>query len=248
MSVESVPAPTTFAESPAKSEETSSSRGLFPALLVTTASVHLLLAGVLGFGLGDDPPARVASAEKPIAPTTIESIELEPAPTDEIEQLPPEEPAILEELPPELSAPVVADLALPPLPELAPIAAVAPTVPVAFAIPVTGPVRVTDDPARATGSLGGVSGPVSLDADGNLARNLILPRLEYPLTALQRRISGSVDIEFRVASTGGRISDARVRRSSGFTELDSAAILNLRRGRWLGSPGYYVKTFVFTLN
>ncbi len=247
MSVEIVSPPSTIsvvASSPAPPVEAELPRGLFPALAVTTATLHLLAVGVLGFGLGEDPAVRARPAEKIVPPTTLEKpVDLTPAP---VEELPVEDTPLLEELPPELSAPVVADLALPPVPELTPIAAVPPTVPVAFAIPVSGPVRLTDDPARATGAVGGVAGPISLDADGQLARNLILPRLEYPLTALQRRITGSVDIEFRAA--GSRITDARVRRSSGFTELDSAALLNLRRGRWLGAPGYYVKTFVFKLN
>jgi|GEM_PF-2414251 len=219
--------------------------GLLPTLAVTSVALHLLVAGILGFGVGADAPSR-APAVREIAPTTLEQrVELEAAPQEEI---PLDEPPLAEELPPELSVPVVADLALPPLPDFTPVTAVAPTTPVAFAIPVKGPVRLTEDPARATAAFGGLSGPVSLDADGQLARNLILPRVEYPLVALQRRITGTVDIEFRVSAVGGRITDARVRTSSGFTELDSAALLNLRRGRWLGAPGFYVKTYSFALN
>jgi TonB family protein len=218
---------------------------VLPALVVASAVLHLLVIGILGFGVGED-PVRPVQQQRAIPPTTIEQrVELEPAPAEEV---PAETPPLPEELPPDLSVSVVADLALPPLPELTPITAVPPTTPVAFAIPVKGPVRLTDEPARATASVGGLSGPISLDANGQLGSNLILPRLEYPLVALQRRITGTVDIEFRVSSAAGRVADARVRRSSGFTELDSAALLNLRRGRWLGAPGYYVKTFVFTLN
>lgn len=240
-----VPAPVAVNSAGKPPADETSPRGLLPALAVTSLAAHLLIVGVIGFGVGEDAPVRVASAPE-IPPTTIEQrVELEPAP---LEEVPAEEPPLAEELPPELSVPVVADLALPPLPELTPVTAVAPTAPVAFAIPVKGPVRITDDPARATSSFGGLSGPLSVDADGQLARNLILPRLEYPLAALQRRITGTVDVEFRVSAAGGRIVDARVRRSSGFTELDSAALLNLRRGRWLGAPGYYVKTYAFTLN
>lgn len=220
--------------------------GLLPPLVVTSAALHLLVVGILGFGVGEVTPPSAPPAVQEFAPTTIEQrVELEAAPQEEI---PLDEPLIAEELPPELSVPVVADLALPPLPDFTPVTAVAPTVPVAFAIPVQGPVRHTDDPARATAAFGGLSGPVSLDADGQLAKNLILPRIDYPLAALQRRITGTVEVEFRVSAVGGRITDARVRTSSGFNELDSAALLNLRRGRWLGAPGFYVKTYAFALN
>lgn len=224
-------------------DESSLPPGLLPALVVTTTTLHLLLVGVLGFGLGED-PQRARPKEAVIPPTTLQQpVELKPVPVEEVLQ----EPPALEDLPPDLAVPLVADLALPPLPDLTPVSAVPATVPVAFAIPVQGPVRLTDDPARATGAFGGTAGPVAIDGDGRLAKNLILPPLQYPLVALQRRITGTVDIEFRVGGTEGRIADARVRRSSGFNELDSAAVINLRRGRWLGAPGYYVKTFVFTL-
>lgn len=224
-------------------ETSSSSSGPWSALAVTTATLHLLFAGVLGFGLGEE-PVRAPREEKIVPPTTLEQpVELTPPPPEE-KLL---EPPPLEEAPPELATPVVDNLALPPLPELTPVAAVPPNVPVAFAIPVKGPVRLTNDPARATGTVGGRGGPVSLDADGRLASNLILPPLSYPPLALQRRIVGQVDIEFRVSVSGGAIDEARVRRSSGFNELDSAALQNLRQGRWLGAPGYYVKTFAFSL-
>jgi periplasmic protein TonB len=245
--------PTSIAASPKVMAEPSSRQappqssegGVLLALGVTSVALHLLITGILGFGVGED-PVRPAPTRREIPPTTLEQrVELEPAP---VEEVPAETPPLPEELPPDLTVPVVADLALPPLPELTPITAVPPTTPVAFAIPVKGPVHLTNDPARATASVGGLSGPISLDANGQLGSNLVLPRLEYPLVALQRRLTGTVDIEFRVSTAGGRVTDARVRRSSGFNELDSAALLNLRRGRWLGAPGYYVKTFVFSLN
>lgn len=225
---------------PAKQD---ASRGWLAALVVTSVTLHLLLTGVLGFGVGEDSPPRPAQ-EKLIPPTTIEQVKLEPAPVEEksLEALAPPE-----ELPPEVT-PVASDLDLPPLPDLTPVTAVPTTVPVAFAIAVKGPVHLTTDPARATGAIGGHSGPVSLDANGSLGKNLVLPALSYPSGAAQRRISGTVDIEFQVAPGGNAITEARVHRSSGFGELDSAALQNLRKGRWFGAPGYYVKTFSFVLN
>ncbi len=225
-------------------ESRSSGRGPWAALLVTTATLHLLLVGILGFGLGEE-NSRRPREEKTIPPTTLEQpVELTPPP---VEQKPIEETPPPEQLPPELSTPVVDNLALPPLPELTPITAVAPNVPVAFSIAVKGPVHLTNDPARAGGTVGGVRGPVSIDGDGQLASNLVLPPLSYPPTALQRRIVGTVDIEFRVAASGGAIAEARVHRSSGFSELDAAALQNLRQGSWLGRPGYYLKTYAFSI-
>jgi len=243
MSVETATSVPLLAPAAPPAETDSSGLGLWPALAVTTATLHLLLAGVFGFGLGEE-PARVQREEKVIAPTTLEQpVELTPPPPEEVRV----EPPPLEEAPSELAIPVVDNLTLPPLPELTPIAAVPSTVPVAFAIAVKGPVRLTNDPARAGGTVGNRGGPVSLDADGRLASNLVLPALTYPPLALQRRITGTVDIEFRVSASGGSIDEARVRHSSGFSELDSAALQNLRQGRWLGSPGYYVKIFAFSL-
>lgn len=219
--------------------------GPLTAVFVTSVTAHLLAIGLLGFGVGPDAPVRQPRAPV-IPPTTIEEkVDLQPAPPEELpqvaEQSIPEDPTIP-------SAPAVADIDLPPLPALTPMTAVPSTVPVAFAIPVKGPVRLTDDPSRATGAVGGRGGPVSIDADGALGKNLLLPPLRYPAAAIQRRITGNVDIEFRVEAGIGGITNARVRRSSGFSELDFAALQNLRQGRWLGAAGYYVKSFVFVLN
>ena len=216
------------------------------AILVTSVTAHLLVVGLLGFGLGGDAPVRPPPAPV-IPPTTVEEkVDLQAAP--------PEEPAPIaqslpDDAPPVPTAPAVADIDLPPLPALSEVTAVSLKVPVAFAIPVKGPVHLTNDPGRATGAVGGrAGGPISLDADGQLGKNLLLPTLTYPAAAIQRRITGSVDIAFRAESNGGGISGAKVWRSSGFSELDLAALQNLRQGRWLGVSGYYVKTYVFVLN
>ena len=144
---------------------------------------------------------------------------------------------------------LAADIDLPPLPEVAPISAVSADVPVAFSIAVTGPVHIVKDAAHASGAVGGRRssvGPISVDAGQENARFLLLPPLSYPTVALERRISGTVEIEFKTSPTGD-ITEIKVRTSSGHSELDRAALQNMRRGRWTGSAGFFVKNFVFVL-
>jgi TonB family protein len=221
------------------------SDGPLTAVFVTSVTAHLLAIGLLGFGVGGDVPARPPRAPV-VPPTTIEEkVDLQPPPPEDPAKV---EPQSLPDDPSVPSAPAAATIDLPPLPALSPITAVPSTVPVAFAIAVKGPVRLTNDPSRATGAVGGRGGPVSLDADGMLGKNLLLPPLRYPAEAIQHRITGSVEIEFRIDPGSVAITNARVRRSSGFSDLDRAALQNLRQGHWLGSAGYYVKSFAFVLN
>ena len=215
---------------------------IFGTLLTTTACIHILVAGISGFGINPD-PMRHTKVEPP--PTRIlEDVKLEPplpAPKDEA---PPEAP-------PPISGPALAaDIDLPPLPEVTEVSAVAANVVVAFALPVSGPVRIVKDAAHASGAVGGrrtSSGPISVNTGEAYARFLLLPTLTYPTVALQRRISGSVEVEFKTTPTG-EIYDIKVRRSSGHNELDNAALQNMHRGRWTGEAGYFVKNFVFVLN
>jgi len=216
---------------------------LFGTLLTTSACVHILIVGFSGFGIHAD-PIRHKKIEPP--PTKIiEDVKLEPAPP-----APKEEPPPTPEPQPDLAAPTLAaDIDLPPLPEVAPISAVSADVPVAFSIAVTGPVHIVKDAAHASGAVGGRRssvGPISVDAGQENARFLLLPPLSYPTVALERRISGTVEIEFKTSPTGD-ITEIKVRTSSGHSELDRAALQNMRRGRWTGSAGFFVKNFVFVL-
>jgi TonB family protein len=56
-----------------------------------------------------------------------------------------------------------------------------------------------------------------------------------------------VELQFRTTPTG-EIYDIKVHNSSGFAELDDAALDNLQHGRWSGEAGYFVKNIVFVLN
>jgi TonB family protein len=216
---------------------------VFGTLLTTSACIHILVAGFSGFGINPD-PVRQLKTEPP--PTRIlEDVKLEPprpAPKDEAP--PPEAP-------PPISGPAVAaSIDLPPLPEVTEISAVPANVAVAFALPVSGPVRIVKDAAHASGAVGGrrtSSGPISVNAGEAYARFLLLPTLTYPTVALQRRISGSVEVEFKTTPTG-EIYEIKVRTGSGHAELDNAALQNMHRGRWTGEAGYFVKNFVFVLN
>lgn len=216
---------------------------IFGTLLTTTACIHILVAGISGFGINVD-PVRHHVVESP--PTKIlDDVKLEPplpAPKDEAP--PPEAP------PPVSGPALAADIDLPPLPEVTEISAVPANIQVAFALPVTGPVRIVKDAAHASGAVGGrrtSGGPISVNTGEAYARFLLLPTLTYPTVALQRRISGSVEVEFKTTPTG-EIYDIKVRSSSGHNELDNAALQNMHRGRWTGEAGYFVKNFVFVLN
>lgn len=232
------------ATGPASLHPAENPNDLVGAILVTSVSLHLLIASIAGFGIHSD-PERKFKAEPP--PTrVIEEVKLEATPPPKaLDETPPPEAQ------PNLSAPTeAANIDLPPLPDTAEISAVAADVPVAFSIPVTGPVKIVKDASHASGAVGGRprnDGPLSVDSGSEHARFLLLPPLAYPPTALERRISGTVEIEFRTTPTGD-ISEIKVRNSSGYADLDRAAIQNMRRGRWTGEAGFFVKKFVFILN
>ena len=87
---------------------------------------------------------------------------------------------------------------------------------------------------------------------GTLAWTASTSRCQYWLNesyrhCTKRRISGSVEVEFKTTPTG-EIYEIKVRTSSGHAELDNAALQNMHRGRWTGEAGYFVKNFVFVLN
>ncbi len=86
-----------------------------------------------------------------------------------------------------------------------------------------------------------------VSAGSRLERNLVLPPVRYPHEALVAHLTGKVVIEFHIGPAG-EIAEARVRTSSGSSFLDHAALDNLKHGRWLGAPGYYLmKPYEFSL-
>jgi protein TonB len=219
---------------------------LLGTILVTSACVHLLAAGLTGFGIRPDPVRHHKPDTTSIA-SVVQEVQLEPPPPP-----PPAKDATPPPLddPASLAAPAAANIDLPPLPPTVEITAVPATVPVAFAIPVKGPVRLVKDAAHASGAVGGRpsgTGPISVDAGAEHARFLLLPQLKYPQAALQRHMTGTVKIEFRTSPTGD-IYDLKIQAGSGFIELDNAALQNMRRGRWTGEAGFFVKSFNFVLN
>lgn len=235
------PVPTAPATSP---EGEAEPQGLLSSIAVTTAASGLLLVGLIGFGIHPD-PVFIRRIEPP--PTRLlEDVALQPVPPAPVDSLP---PPPLDPVP-SVAVPAAASIDLPPLPATAEITAVAADVPVAFSIPVTGPVKIVKDPAHASGAVGGrpdATAPISVDAGEEHARFLLLPNLAYPPTALERRISGTVEIEFKTLPTGV-LTEIRIRQSSGYADLDRAALQNMRRGRWTGEPGFFVKKYVFVLN
>ncbi len=214
---------------------------LISSLFVTSISLHLLLIGLVGFGVPQTPAHGKVSVPPPTQAKLIEDVKIEAEPPIQ----PPPAAKKNDSIPP--PQPVAANIDLPPLAKIEPIAAVPASVPVAFAIPVNGPARLVSDVANASGAAGGQAAatPVSLD-DNSQGRDLLLPLLEYPSEALARHLSGTVVIEFRTSPTG-EIYDARVRRGSGHAALDDAALENLRHGRWTGEAGYYLKAYQFSL-
>jgi protein TonB len=172
----------------------------------------------------------------------VEDIKLEPEP-----EVKPPDQIKSEELPLQAEPPAAASVDLPPVSAIEPIAAVSASVPVAFGIEVKGPVHLVSDPSQASGRIGGRPGPVPVALDDTLsAQDLLLPQLVYPTAAQLRRQSGTVLIEFHTTTTGD-ITDPKIYESSGYPALDSAALENLKHGRWAGAAGYYLKAYLFKL-
>jgi TonB family protein len=204
------------------------SRDLRPvALLTTSASLHLLLVGLLGFGAPVEAPRpRITHAEAP-PPPVVEEVQIDAPPKAPLEVLKEQVPRAQDDLP----APAAV------------ISAVPSNVAVAFAIPVTGAVHLVSDASLASGAL--MAGPIDVPQEVN-AHSLLTPPIEYPAEALTRRLTGKVVVEFRTSARGD-ILDPKIRSSSGHESLDRAALENLRLGRWAGDEGYFTKTYEFVL-
>lgn len=236
----SPPAPSR--ESPVTIAKLGEPSGLFLPIVTASVAAHLILVAWFGAGVPHPSARIVREVATPVTPVVVENVQVEQPETP-----PPELKQRVEEPVPSPDSPTpVADLDLPPLPQVQPIAAVPSSVPVGFGISINGPVRLVSDAANASGAIGGrrSNEPVTLDLEA--AQNLLLPPLSYPARAKRQHVTGTVLIEFRTSPTG-EIFGVRVRESSGHALLDEAAQENLRAGRWKGQPGFYVKAFEFTL-
>jgi protein TonB len=231
-------------QAPHRQWKTVTEPSLLLSILISSVALHLLFVGVFGAGIPQLPRPRAKQFVPPPSEVKlIEEVKLEPEPVQPKELLTQQDEAL-----PQEEAAAMIDL--PPVSPVEPISAVPISVPVAFGIQVKGPVRLVDDPARASGTIGGRSkptAPVSLDGGGYQEKNLLLPHLIYPPEAIQRQQTGAAQVEFHTTETGD-IYDVTVRESSGFPALDRAAVNNLKHGRWVGAAGYYIKRFEFKLN
>ena len=214
-------------------------------VLTTSLLAHLLLVGILGSGL---PKAQVRPKRPALPPTKaelVEDVKLQEEPP------PPDRPKPLEQDPalPAPELPAAAQIDLPPLSQVEPISAVPASVPVAFGIAVKGKVRLVSDASQASGAVGGraLKDAVSIDGNSSQAKNLLLPIVTYPPDAVARQQQGTVVLEFHTSTTG-EIYDVKIRTGSGYQILDRAAVNNLAKGRWVGAPGYFLKTYEFKLN
>jgi len=228
---------------PSRHPGTTVEPSLFLAILTSSVALHLIVVGFFGAGIPQPARPRVKPVRPPpSAVRLIEEVKLEPEPVQPKDATPQQDETVPRE--------AIATIDLPAVAPVEPVSAVPISVPVAFGIQVKGPVRLVDDPARASGAVGGRSrptAPVALDRNGLQEKNLLLPPLTYPPEAVQQRQTGTVQVEFRTTATGD-IQEVKVRESAGFPALDRAAINNLRRGRWVGVAGYYLKRFEFKLN
>lgn len=202
---------------------------LLSTVLTTSACLHLLLIGALGWGISKAPQRpKPIRAEVP-PPTIVENIQLEAPP------------------PPEAKSEVLRQTDTPPASDLPAPAATIDAVPanavVPFAIKVAGPVRLVADASAASEGAAPAAVVVPIEAT---AHSILTPEISYPPEARYRRFSGRVVVEFHTTATGD-IVDVRVRASSGHDILDQAAIENLRLGRWIGEAGYFTKTYDFVL-
>lgn len=226
---------------PRRFPETLTESSLLLPIITSSFALHLILVGFFGAGVPKPAiiPVRTALPPPPSAVRLIEEVKLEPE-TVQLKDLttPPED------LLPADSTDV------PGIARVEPITAVPVSVPVSFGVKVNGPVRLVDDAALASGAIGGrptLAAPISLDGENGQEKSLLLPTLPYPAEALQSHEAGIVEIEFHANATGD-VHGVKIHTSSGLATLDNAALGNVRRGRWIGAAGFYVKRFEFRLN
>ena len=134
-------------------------------------------------------------------------------------------------------------------PEVVTIVAAAPSPAVAFPIPVQGAVATVQDVRHASAPPpADYQPPQPVKFDPNAAHSGSFPAPTYPYSAVRNRYQGTVVVEFKV-DTSGAVSEAKVQKSSGFKELDDAA-LTVVKTRWrfpAGKPQWLVWPCQFVL-
>lgn len=206
------------------------------ASFIAAALFHALVL----FGFRMETSARPLAMSDNPSPVDVSLVEEAPAPAPAAPA--PPQPAATPEPPepqptPDMSTP-------PPKPEPTPDAETMPA-------PVSTPEHpkisprprehrrsMTSQPHSAPGTAAALAGDASRraggkGAQGTRARYLSNPKPEYPEEARRMRQQGVVMISVEV-SADGHASDVSVSRSSGFPQLDQAAVRGVRR--WIFEP------------
>jgi len=164
-----------------------------------------------------------------------------------IEQLPEQvqrvEPDVKDEEPPPTDVPTD-------IPQVAAVVAAADSANVAFSVPVEGAVAVLPNARFAPPPPRVTQAPPSQPSQfrQNSMQGAFNPDPSYPASALRNKYQGTVEIEY-IVDASGAVSSAKIRKSSGFTALDEAA-LNVVKDRWrfpAGNARFFFTQFVFKI-
>ncbi len=120
-------------------------------------------------------------------------------------------------------------------PQVVTVVAAADASSVAFAVPVQGAVAVADARYATPPPPVDYKPPQPTKFDPNAAVGGSYPPPNYPYSAVRDRSQGTVYIEIMV-DAAGKVTSAKVDRSSGYSSLDEAA-LSVVKNRWRFPPG-----------
>jgi protein TonB len=216
-------------------------------------ALHLGSIGIYGVYFHEEQGIELVSGGKPVSGESIETnlVTLPPPPEPEPpEPVTPEPPPVVEEqppepepLPPEPVAPPVPVLALPEVPASVPEVPAPPPLPQKAEPkpkpkpPVQKPRKPVLKPKPAQQAAAAAVSPTLLQgadtASNSAALKCAIPQPAYPSKARRLQHEGRVVLRVTV-SAGGSIDQAVVIKSSGFDELDRAAVEGARRGRCQG--------------
>ncbi len=171
------------------------------------AGLHALLAALFIHGLDTHRIALPGLPDDLTVVLTPEPVPPSPPPPD-----PPQ--AVQQVAPPQLFVPRI-DVDVAPPPDPAPLQATT-AIPDPVPAPVARPVPEASPAARPAANAGGIRSAVFADASG-----CALPA--YPARALRNEESGTTTLALLVG-LDGRVTSARIERSSGSRELDQAAL------------------------
>jgi periplasmic protein TonB len=136
-------------------------------------------------------------------------------------------------------------------PQVVTVVAAADPSSVAFAVPVQGAVAIAPAAHLATPpppSPVNQAPPRAVQFNPTTAGGGSFPDPRYPAIAARNHYQGTVVVEF-VVDEAGRLTSAKIQKSSGFPVLDEEALETLKN-RWRfapGSAGYFYKPFTFQL-